>query len=146
MPDPWPSWKNEQLRELAKDQSLTNGHIADILSVSRNAVAGKLHRWKMYRPRPINHKPKPKKPPRKPKNFSSELAVWKTPGFPVDPTPLPPVEPAQSHAVGLLELRHRHCRYVVDDNKFCGDKRVRGAYCDYHAERCYLPPRPPRYV
>jgi len=144
MPSPWSVEKQEQLRELAKDQSLSNGHIADLLGMTRNAVAGKLYRWKIFRSRPVDPN-KPKKP-RKPKNFFAELGVCKTPGLPVDPTLLPPTEPAREYAVSLMDLRHKHCRYPVEDNMFCGSKRVRGAYCDYHAERCYQPPRPPRYV
>jgi GcrA cell cycle regulator len=51
---------------------------------------------------------------------------------------------ALKSTVSLLELNERSCRWPIGDPThenfgYCGDRRVRGAYCDVHAEIAYLP-------
>ena len=52
----------------------------------------------------------------------------------------------RSSGLRIDELRYESCRYIISSEtalsvRYCGHKKVRGAYCLYHAELCYLPPK-----
>ena len=58
--------------------------------------------------------------------------------------PPPPPKAAQKQGIKFIQLRSMSCRYVVsgkepEDFLFCGDQKVRGAYCAEHAALCYAP-------
>lgn len=42
--------------------------------------------------------------------------------------------------VALLDLKPHHCRWPLDEGGFCGCRKVRGAYCEEHANRAYKTP------
>lgn len=123
----WNDWQYEKLVELAKNGELSAGMIGQQVGKTRNAVIGKLRRLNIERAFiPKIPKPRSRKEP-KPVFFQP----------PVELMPLGPEEPSPETAVELVDLERGHCRYPTEGNKYCGGNRVRGAYCAFHAERCY---------
>lgn len=52
--------------------------------------------------------------------------------------PSPSLGPSrQLGTVKLTDLLKYHCRWPEDDGAFCGELRIRGAYCEKHAEAAY---------
>jgi hypothetical protein len=58
------------------------------------------------------------------------------------------VKPKRIRSSGLRidELRYESCRYIISSEtalsvRYCGHEKKRGAYCSFHAELCYLPPK-----
>lgn len=41
--------------------------------------------------------------------------------------------------IDFLSLKSCHCRWIYDDGKYCGSRKSRGSYCDYHGNKVYVP-------
>jgi hypothetical protein len=62
--------------------------------------------------------------------------------WPVDPEP-PAVDDGKP--IGLMDLKHSSCRFVVDNSDpqnalYCGRPKARKSYCADHAKLCYTKP------
>lgn len=62
---------------------------------------------------------------------------------PIEPPAATPTT-ARPQGITFMQLRAMSCRFVVsgkepEDFLFCGDRKVRGAYCAEHAALCYVP-------
>jgi hypothetical protein len=65
--------------------------------------------------------------------------------WPVDPmvSEAPSVEDGKP--IGLMDLRHSSCRFIVDNADpqralYCGRPKARKSYCADHAKLCYVKP------
>ncbi len=131
------------------DQKFTGGQIAAELSMTRNAVMGRLGRFRKMGLVAYKMSAKVdlkdmksgilktvKKYNANPKMFRGRLP----------PTPLPEMPPVKDKPIGFFELTPFTCRYIVNDGKaseflFCGKPKMIRSYCEDHARLCYLPPR-----
>lgn len=110
--------------------------IGQVLLISRNAVIGKLHRlgYAGTRRSPDKRVAKPK--------AKKVRAITFVPLDVLAPKPikpprvqLEPLGPAIEHA------RADQCRYIAGEpsTPICGRPVARGAFCQCHAELCYVP-------
>ena len=136
------SWTDERLAQLRKlwDDGLSISQIGDALGVSRNAIAGKVHRMGL---------------PKRPSPISKTVSEVKKP-----PKPKAPAEPVNLPL--RLELRklqwsRSKCCWPTSSKqnpkgdpkmsgfKFCGDRVVPGKpYCLLHCEEAYTTSRDSR--
>jgi GcrA cell cycle regulator len=139
-------WNDETIPRLKElwNEGLSCSQVAAVLreefkvTISRNAVIGKIHRLGIQarsrnpkvviRPRPVvASKPKPSAP-KAPRRRA--------------PVPVPIEQffaPAREGGVSLLELEYHHCRWIEgnpsDERPYCGASRIVGrSYCPHHNE------------
>jgi GcrA cell cycle regulator len=137
-------------------QGLSDKQIAMHLGVSKNAIAGKLHRMNLAGKVPLEYLSRrnevcKRRPPR-------ETAKPEPLPLPAS-TPQPPPQEAceiidlfankdpgkgADRPIRLEKLTPRSCRYVVSGDKaadylFCGKVKAKGSYCEEHARICYSP-------
>jgi len=122
------------LRELWVVKGQSAGQIGSALSLSRNAVIGKIHRMGL-----INHKPKrPKQPQPSRVRTSPKLPTEEPP--PVDECGEPP---PPFLALAILRVRPDQCHYPHGDFVpyfFCGQPVEQNrSYCPYHQRICAPP-------
>lgn len=142
--------RNRRILELWADGKSQTEVAQAIGGITKNIVAGVVHRAKIP-PRPKQAKkeepkpsPAPKKPAaRKPASRPARLAprpVVVPPPPPPKPEPAPLVVP--EGGVLLVDLVEASCRFVVSVGpaRFCGRRKAEGqAYCLDHVRLCYVP-------
>ncbi|WP_049758227.1 GcrA family cell cycle regulator [Phenylobacterium zucineum] len=140
------SWTRERVIALTRlwCDGLSAAQIAAALGgVTRNAVLGKVHRLGLSgRERPA--RPGARRapgPPRRPVRAPRRPA----PARPLLRSAAPP--PEGPGLATVLTVGAHTCRWPVGDPlapgfTLCGRPAVRGAYCEGHAARAYLPARP----
>lgn len=114
----WPKEIMNELVHLAA-KGLTYGRIAQKMSLSRNAVIGKARRMGLRQP------PKPEVVASPPQKIEYSLENMRL--------------------ISIMDLAENDCRYPIESSDgfvFCGLPKARGAYCSYHAKKCYVPPKP----
>jgi GcrA cell cycle regulator len=130
----------------------TGSQIAAELSITRNAVMGKIYRLRRMAKINYGHNVKTDRIP---------IEVATSPSRKAQPKKLAqvlvlPASMARSfgYAVAkkgpgftLMELVPGMCKYSISgdhasDYRFCGAKVTRSNYCDHHYSLCYVPPRP----
>jgi hypothetical protein len=53
-----------------------------------------------------------------------------------------PVTPVGNRGVRLLDLQVHHCRYMISETRFCGERKRNGSsYCADHHKLCWTPQR-----
>jgi len=65
--------------------------------------------------------------------------------WPVDPVVPEPPDVEDNKPIGLMDLKHSSCRFVVTNEDpqnalYCGRPKARGSYCADHAKLCYTKP------
>jgi len=131
------------------DNKYTGAQIAKELCMTRNAVMGRLARFR--RMGLVGYKMNAKialkdvksSTLKRVKTFNAYPKVFRGRK---PPTPLPEMAPIKDKPVKLFDLTPFTCRYVVNDGKasdflFCGKPKVRQSYCSEHYNLCYMPPR-----
>lgn len=131
------------------DKGYTGGHIANEVSLTRNAVMGRIGRfrkqglvgYKMHAK--IDLKKATPKALKAVKAFNFYPKMFRNR---LPPAPLPELPPVKDKPISFMELTPFTCRFVVNDGKaseflFCGKPKMIRSYCEDHARLCYLPPR-----
>jgi len=130
----WPKSKIAELVKLAA-QNLSYSEIARKLGITKNAAIGKARRLRISKP-PAESVIKQRKPTPKPKEKPA----------PKPPAPAPGATMLEGmRFVPMMELRENDCRYPVDkegETVFCGLPKFKHSFCEAHAAKCYMPPRP----
>lgn len=159
-PNKWPGWKENKLRELAK-QALSARDIAEQMGITRNQVIGKLRRLGVpllgarTAPRELRtlvprkayiRSPNMTKVVRKvnPGNGKLRPAGWDKPIT----DPIVPVN--NGKGITILELKHDKCHTVVGSSRpakglprYCGRPAWNAtAYCEDHYAVLHRPPSP----
>ena len=136
-------------------QGLSDKNIAQQLGVTKNAIAGRLHRMHLAGKIPVEYfarrnQVSKRRPPRE---------TAKPEPLPLPDVPPPPQQQAceiidlfankdpgrgADTSIRLEKLTPRSCRYVVSGDKaadylFCGKLKAKGSYCEEHAKICYPP-------
>ena len=132
----WPKTREDQLRGLWANPSLSMSDIGKQLGIGRSAVAGKISRLMLphrahasFRRTNISEG---KGMPRRIRPKTVSATVAKPPARVVEPgTPVP-----------LMDLEPHHCRWLQDDGLFCGNQKERGSYCSGHAAITYVADAP----
>lgn len=156
----WTDERVELLKKLWADGLSASQIAAEIGSVTRNAVIGKVHRLGLSgRVKPSQQgNPRPKKAaPSRPATPVASVAPVGRPApvlvpapaaLAVDPEPARPVEPVAvpvTERVTIMELREFMCRWPLGDPtsaefRFCGARSITGLpYCNHHASVAYQP-------
>lgn len=140
--DPRIFWTEKRIKILKKlwDEKppKSNAQIAEIMGSTRNGVAGIASRLGLTKPKPP---PAPKKPRVRKQTEEQKAARLQ---------PKPPASIIRGDSIPpMLESVHDltgdKCAYPYGAKqfKFCGRPRVRGSFCELHADLCYTvaPPR-----
>lgn len=131
----WTDERTELLRQMWGD-GLSASQCAAALGVpdmTRSAVIGKAHRLglksRKRQQRPRSVAPKPKR--------QNGTAFHTAPSITSEPLDASTFAHINGHAsVALLDLENHHCRWPMDDGKYCGRQAnvLRGfSYCQAHA-------------
>ena len=163
----WTEERVEQLKKLWSDGLSASQIAAELGSVTRNAVIGKVHRLGLsgraksaaQPAAPRNNAPR-KAPARSPSHPMAGAAATPTRGahalapdfapeaeIEVAAAPLPSEDVVIpfSERVTIMDLREYMCRWPMGDPtspefRFCGGRSVTGMpYCSYHARIAYQP-------
>ena len=124
--------KPQELYELNK-QGKTFVELAEIVGITKNAIAGRIHRWKVAQG--ITERTDNNKKPRRAKIQPKITKCYKKKQKEI-------IQPyICGEPVAIMDLRARHCRYPINDGKpymFCGeDNNGNESYCDYHHKMCH---------
>jgi hypothetical protein len=129
------------------ESGLTGGQIAKELETTRSAILGKLRRLRLdghvsYKMNvKVDLKSATKKEIKEAKSFNLHRKSIR--GV-QPPQPLPKPRPIKHEPIKFMDLTPFSCRYIVNDGHastflFCGKPKVKGSYCDDHANICYVP-------
>lgn len=139
----------------------TGQQIGKELSITRNAVMGKIYRLRRMAKLGYGHVIK---------THSSPAVAKPTPPQEAQPTPVPapraksrqiaevlvlpasmargnaPAKPRNGIGFTLMELKSGMCRYSTSGESaseylFCGATAEKGPYCEHHYSLCYIPPK-----
>lgn len=146
MSESWTDDRVERLKKLTAD-GWSASRIAEDLNVSRNAVIGKAHRNKLFRPPvqpggPAAWLTRGRKAPLiKPKARGRKAPLIK-PRAKWEPKEQPRrivmPESFSNNRISILELREYHCRWIHDDGLYCGNPKINNtSYCLQHHSICY---------
>jgi GcrA cell cycle regulator len=137
-----PTWTPDRIDQLRRlfDAGYTCSQIAYEISVTRNAVIGKISRLGLSRPKGATGERRPSAPRAKARpNQARILRMLRA-------EPEPPAEAEESsngHRCSLFDLSPQNCRWPIgrpgaDDFGFCGSVPVEGLpYCPGHARMAY---------
>jgi GcrA cell cycle regulator len=158
----WTDERVELLKKLWSDGLSASAIAAELGSVTRNAVIGKVHRLglsgraKAAAP-PQPRRPKPTRAPSHPMRTTAfirgntVLAPDLAPVVDAEPQPIAEHRPVEdviipmSERVTIMELREQMCRWPLgdpgrEDFRFCGGRIAPGGpYCGHHAAIAYQP-------
>lgn len=131
------------------DKGYTGSQIANEVSMTRNAVMGKLSRLRKLGLVAYKMKAKVDLKNMKPKSLKLAKAFNSYPKMfrhRMPPAPLPEMPPIKDKPIKFMDLTPFSCRYIVNDGKaseflFCGKPKMIRSYCEDHAKLCYLPPK-----
>ncbi len=156
----WTDERVEMLKKLWNDGLSASQIAAEIGSVTRNAVIGKVHRLGLSgrAKAPGNNAPRPRKAtvPRVPSPAAASASAPRTvhsltpsfkPVITAETAPLvnPEITIPFSERVTIMELKENMCRWPLGDPttaefRFCGAKSESGVpYCTYHCHVAYQP-------
>ncbi len=151
----WTDERVELLKKLWADGLSASQIAAQLGSVTRNAVIGKVHRLNLSgRAKPASAGPRPRKPRssghRTTRHFTAGNTALKTHAPPAPrrlpaPVPLEDVVVPISLNVSLMALTEAMCKWPEGDPgtegfHFCGHKSWNGLpYCEYHSRIAYQP-------
>jgi GcrA cell cycle regulator len=150
----WTEERVEQLKKLWSDGFSASQIAAEIGSVTRNAVIGKIHRLGLSgRGKTKAALPaRGRKPARAPMGVAQPSAPTPAVVAPaplsIEPTPLANFDDVVvpiAQCVTIMELRESMCRWPMGDPtkpefRFCGARSVTGLpYCTHHARIAYQP-------
>ena len=128
--------RSEQIKILHA-QGKSYGEMADALSVTRNAIAGKVNRMVKAGILPRRASVSPTKgKPRSPKRKTTIVRIvkaFKSAQYTPYVSPEPAEPPPDPLLIPLLNLTDSTCKFEVDSHQhlFCGI-RSKGSWCDYH--------------
>jgi GcrA cell cycle regulator len=159
----WTDERVDMLRKLWAEGLSASVIAAQLGSVTRNAVIGKVHRLKLSsRGRPASAAPKPKKQPAPQRSASRAASVARhvttsigatalAAQFEAEPVaryqfrPVETVVVPISRRLKLVQLSDRTCKWpngdpLTEDFSFCGnDSAESGPYCTYHSRLAFQP-------
>jgi len=135
----------------------TGQQIGKELSMTRNAVMGRIYRLRRMSQMDYGHKKKLDRPeikevvkpakklelPNAPPRKISQVLV-----LPASMVRRGLIKPARKGpGYTLMELKSGMCKYSISGDHvseylFCGARVKQGAYCDHHHSICYMPSRP----
>jgi hypothetical protein len=122
------NWTPDIVKELTKAWETTKDSattLAKRFGTTKGSIIGKVNRLGL-KARRVGR-------PRKKKVVRTEPLVETF-------VPEPPRAPRYGTCT-LLDLHSQSCRWPMDDGLYCGEQKVRGAYCEEHAERAYIKPK-----
>jgi hypothetical protein len=131
----WTETENQQLHDLVQISGLSAGAIAKKLDKTRSAVIGRCFRLKLSLPNSgtknyyvnvnlLKEKKKKAEPKLRLKPEYAEL-------------PKEPVAPSEPLNLSLLELQICNCRFILENNKYCGLPIIKGSsWCGFHHPVC----------
>lgn len=137
----WTDRREEELRRLWADESLSARRIAIIMETTRNSIISKANR--------IDLKPRGRRNGasygiKKPRTTITAHTYVKrySPVFRTEPVNLP--DPAPDDRISLLDLKWHHCRAILNDGsptdrRYCGRKATYRSFCSSHAAVFYRP-------
>lgn len=158
----WTDERVELLKKLWNDGLSASQIAAELGSVTRNAVIGKVHRLGLSgrAKAPSSSTPRPRKPPRaapsappRPSmpaargNLALKPRTMPIVAPEVDLTPLPEIDNVvpMGERCTIMELKEHSCRWPIgdpgkDDFRYCGARSNTGLpYCAYHCRIAYQP-------
>lgn len=153
----WSFEQQETLERMTRNGASAR-EVAAVLGKTRSAVIGRAHRTNV----PLNggstdRVPKPRKPrvakvPQRKRTeipdhlreiFAAEKKLRKEPedNRVVAPCGIP--APDGSRAVSLINLKADQCKYILENELYCGHPKIDGSsFCEYHHTICRVPRRP----
>ncbi len=159
----WTDERVDMLRKLWAEGLSASQIAAQLGSVTRNAVIGKVHRLKLSsRGRPASAPVKPKKQPAAPRSAARAASVIRhvttsvgatalATQFETEPVARYQLRPIEnvvvpiSRRLKLVQLSERTCKWpngdqLTEDFSFCGnDSTEGGPYCTYHSRLAFQP-------
>lgn len=105
-------WTNERIEILTNMwDSHSVEEIAAKLEISKNSVTGKATRVGLQKRNKIH---------------ATRTAMKST-------------QKGKENGVTFMSLKNHHCRYILTNGKYCGDRKKKGsAYCPHHDRICHL--------
>ena len=123
--------RKDRIREMWVEGGLSGAEIGKLLGVSKNTIAGHVHR--------LGLKPRARSPAKPRRVKASALK-------PPAPLPPPPPEAPPSLGIAIEDLTHAHCRFPYGDSapfSFCGcTPAPDSVYCAFHHALCRVPIKP----